>query len=338
MPQGGRDGESTVNALRKRTGNVTATVVCFLCLALPGCATAAKPASREPISGRFRSWLYPNSAEVLLRGTNGYRLTIFAGSVPAKKLDVYATKGEEQVHYEVPATVTRTSIKASLGALGSIDGTFRASKTVRPIRVSTDCTTNRPPVVRARLAAFVGTISFRGEEDFTEASAAPDAAPPRPKAECEALRRDAALSGSQSQEVSLLAGRTMSGGQLIFTASQAPIFQLWPQPPSPATPDGSFGAVVNTRDGRVGIERSVQVAARPGDFSFDSAFTSAHVAPPRPFSGSADFERGSGGAPGWSGDLSVEIPGLGPVELTGSGIEAALGKGGELVTEEKVKE
>lgn len=309
-----------------------ATLACLLCLALPGCSAAAKPASVKAVHGAFRSWLYPNSVEILLNGTNGYRLTIFAALLPAKKVDVYATRGEEQVHYEVPATVTHTSIKASLGELGSIDGTFRPSKTVRTIKVSTACTTNRPPILRARLAEFVGRITFRGEEGFTEAGAVPDTSPPRSERECEAITRHEASSGQQADDVNLLAGGSLSGGQLIFVASQAPIFQLWPQPPAPPAPHGSFSVVVISHQDGIAVERSVQVAARPGDFAFDSAYASARVSPPAPFSGSGDFERGPAGSNRWSGDLGVEVPGLGAVDLVAPSFKADLGKGSELVT------
>ncbi len=318
------------NRWRWRGGALAAA--CLACVALPVSPATARQAAARPLSGRFRSWLYPNSAEVLLRGSNGYRLTIFAGSIPAKKLRVYATRGDEQVSYEVPATVTRTSITASLGKLGRIRGTFRPSKTVRRTRVSGACTTNRPAVVSARLAAFVGTISFRGEEGFTEASPAADRAPPRTKAECEGVERERALAGTGSSEVSLLAGRPLPGGQLLFAASQAPIFQLWPLPAAPAAPAGSFGVFANSSAGRMTVERSIQVPAAPGQFVFDGGFASAAVTPPAPFSGSASFQRGAGAPNSWAGDLSVEVPGLGPVALTGPGFEAALGRGSELVT------
>jgi hypothetical protein len=316
---------------RGRRGGVV-VVACLVCLALPASAAAATSAPARTLSGRFRSWLYPNSAEVLLRGTNGYRLTIFAGSIPAKKLDVYATRGEEQVNYEVPARVTRTSIRASLGKLGKIQGTFRPSRTVQRTRVSRSCTSNRPPLISARLAAFVGTISFRGEEGFTEASPAADQAPPRTKAECDGLLRDEAQGGDGSNEVSLLAAGQVSGQQPLFAASQAPIVQLWPLPPPPAATSGSFGVFANSTVGQMTIERVIQVPAAPGQFVFDSGFASAEVTPPTPFSGSASFQRGAGDSTTWSGDLSAEIPGLGAVPLAGPGFRAALGKGSELVT------
>ena len=53
----------------------------------------------------------------------------------------------------------------------------------------------------------------------------------------------------------------------------------------------------------------------------------ATVAPPAPFSGSATFHLDDPKTASWTGDLAVEMPGLGKVSLTGDGIEAGLCSG-----------
>ena len=55
--------------------------------------------------------------------------------------------------------------------------------------------------------------------------------------------------------------------------------------------------------------------------------TEATVTPAAPFSGSATFHLDDPRSASWTGDLAVELPGLGKVPLTGEGIDAGLCKG-----------
>jgi hypothetical protein len=50
----------------------------------------------------------------------------------------------------------------------------------------------------------------------------------------------------------------------------------------------------------------------------------AVIHPDSPFSGSATFRRPPEGEPTWTGDLKVELPGLGLVRLAGKGTHAAM--------------
>ncbi len=53
----------------------------------------------------------------------------------------------------------------------------------------------------------------------------------------------------------------------------------------------------------------------------------ATITPPAPFSGSATFHLEDPQTASWTGELAVEMPGLGKVPLTGDGIDAGLCKG-----------
>jgi len=55
-----------------------------------------------------------------------------------------------------------------------------------------------------------------------------------------------------------------------------------------------------------------------------SPTTEAVIKPPFPFSGSATFRRESAKSASWSGDLKVELPGLGDVPLAASGTGATM--------------
>ena len=45
---------------------------------------------------------------------------------------------------------------------------------------------------------------------------------------------------------------------------------------------------------------------------------SATVTPPSPFSGTATFHASAGASAEWEGPLAVDLPGIGPIQLTGS--------------------
>jgi hypothetical protein len=51
------------------------------------------------------------------------------------------------------------------------------------------------------------------------------------------------------------------------------------------------------------------------------------VEPPKPFAGRVLYSGSPGSPPGWTGDLSVDLPGVGDVPLTGAGFSAVLCRG-----------
>ena len=65
------------------------------------------------------------------------------------------------------------------------------------------------------------------------------------------------------------------------------------------------------------ISRFVFLPARVEAFVFDESLTSATLAPPRPFSGKATFQRRAGAPPSWTGTLSVVLPGTRRISLVG---------------------
>jgi hypothetical protein len=130
--------------------------------------------------------------------------------------------------------------------------------------------------------------------------------PPPPKGESEEEEED--------ETVALAAARGCGRFGFIAVADRDPLKPL-----------KLFLTTSRERVGRVRVSRFVLLfAERPGAFSFDSALTSASVAPPPPFHGTATFQRGAEGAPStWSGSLSVSFLD-GRQALTGHGIDAAL--------------
>src|SRR5262249_48700355 len=89
-----------------------------------------------------------------------------------------------------------------------------------------------------------------------------------------------------------------------------------------------FFATSETREGGVGILRSLLVHGPTPDFPYSLADRTAVVTPPPPFTGTGTLtDRGST----WSGDLAVSFRGLAPISLTGPNLTPLLGHVGVLV-------
>ncbi|HET7508324.1 MAG TPA: hypothetical protein VFJ53_08205, partial [Solirubrobacterales bacterium] len=75
------------------------------------------------------------------------------------------------------------------------------------------------------------------------------------------------------------------------------------------------------------ISREVKVGATESTFVFPGGPKlpeEVTVEPPKPFAGSAAFTRTPESTFSWSGDLSVEFPGMNPVRLAGPGFGAGV--------------
>jgi hypothetical protein len=110
---------------------------------------------------------YVHTEELTLPASNGFNITISAFSV-FNKVELLAQRPNEEIEYLTRGKVTPTSIKASFGQLGGVSLHFRPSGEVRRIRVGKKCAAIRPSVVKAHFGTFVGTITFKGEGDYTE--------------------------------------------------------------------------------------------------------------------------------------------------------------------------
>jgi hypothetical protein len=94
--------------------------------------------------------------------------------------------------------------------------------------------------------------------------------------------------------------------------------------------DANYIASATERRGRMTVSRSASATAEPETFAVDPLGedpTNASVAPPAPFTGTARFEATPGGGSSWTGDLAVELPGMGTVPLTGGSYQASLCRG-----------
>jgi hypothetical protein len=138
-----------------------------------------------------------------------------------------------------------------------------------------------------------------------------------------AAKAEAAAEETGVLSRSLHAGRKLDGGQLDFDV------ETFPSRPFGKRSEPQFEFIASFDTMRHGLSTFASVVTPVATKGFDVIPGSEATAkPPAPFDGSATFKLESPTAATWSGDLSVEIPTLGKVDLTAPGTWASLCEGG----------
>jgi hypothetical protein len=291
------------------------------------------PTEACPVHGRIESSVsYACAAEFTLPASNGYRITVSAdpeGRSDGVELTV-AGHGAN-VQYIVPGKAGADTIKARFGDLGEVSVRFHASGRERDVRVPKKCMKERPRVVTSRLGRFVGTIKFRGEGGYTQVSArsaqggtGDPLTNTAKKLQCE-FRESEAERRRELESVSLEAAPPRAG--IFFNAGR--LFGDFPALAGKGKalpPKGDrylFFVLAGERVGQMSIIRTTGAIGDAQDFLFDDALASATVRPPAPFTGSGSYLRNADGSTSWTGNLSVPVPGLGTVGLTGGTADLA---------------
>ncbi len=292
--------------------------------ALPSGAAAReggqRPASEAcPITEIEVNVTYYCELEFSLPSSNGYRITV-AGEPGRSGVEIKVVGAAGDVDYSTQkGKVTANSIDASFGKLGKVSMRFRPSDGTRQKLFSKKCQPRRPKSVSSQLGEFVGTFRFRGEHGYTRALAhRADGALGDPLTNiamgaipCE-FRESAAERKREDESVSLQV--EVRHPNVSFTAGEA-FGSLRSAAGTTRSRPYLFLVIAAERSGGLSILRSTGAIGGSSAFSFDPGLTQATVAPPAPFSGSGHFRRNSSGVPEWSGNLAVELPGLGRVGL-----------------------
>jgi hypothetical protein len=278
-------------------GVISIAVLLGLVAAAPAAIAAPAPTSKEPLP-------VPHGFRV--PATNGYTLDIYAqppvkGTRGTVRLSVTA-RGRE-VTYEALATITETSIQASLGEVGEISVEFQRSD--RPATATCD-----KQKIHFDSGSWVGTIDFHGEEGFAvaEATSAPGEIDDELGPFCGPL--DTGGGGPRKGAYLEVRNPALGPGLSVFK-------------PRPGAAASIVVRLSEYNDG-ISIERAIAVVMPGRDFSYDSRLRLALVTPPGPFSGTARFDSAAKGGQRWSGDLSVDMPGRSDVPLTGPLLRASL--------------
>ncbi len=243
-----------------------------------------------------------------LEGTNGYTISVSpesSGKGAVGAIKIVAARKYESVRYLVPATLTETSIRASMGELGEISVEFQRSNEAASISCG-----GHPFAFDS--GSWVGTIAFHGEEGYTEAEATsvPSSFETLLSGGCGGVRFGSAT--FHKPRGAALDVRNPGLGPELFVDK--------PRPGAPA----AIAATLREYENGIAIGRTIERRIPGKDFSFDAKLRGATVRPPAPFAGSATFDLGAKPGRRWSGDLTADFPGRAGVALTGPLLRATL--------------
>jgi hypothetical protein len=262
------------------------------------------------------------SDEFSLQGTNGYLVTV-SGS--RRTVDIEISKGRprpnhfELATYTVDGLAWRRGINANFGDLGEISLSFEPSGKTETFAVpkSLEKCSGPRKIVR-KLGTFEGVMRFAGENGYTVAETAEvKGSVGTPASFICATFGNGHPTKRHHHQTSAYLGATTHDDRLGFSAYRG---------------EGrhrvDFSATVIEKNGLVAIRRYILSSAPRSSFVFDDSLSTATVAPPPPFSGTATFQRGpKGTSPSWSGSLAVSFPGAANIPLTRPGFFARLIRG-----------
>jgi hypothetical protein len=303
-------------------------------LALPAGAFAARP-------HRYKQKASV-TAQVELRGTHGFHLGL--NTLDPYSAALQATRGISRVgmvnvsYFSLRGrrrpTFHAGELNVEIGPFGHFRGRFVPTGTETQ-NLDPECKGNPTTIEKG---FFVGSFDFHGERGYTvvHSHRARGTVTRQPAGTCtfdedsfwhESAREIKEQRERERNEFHLLAAD--EGARVLFQARRE-------EPPQGiAGPSTTFNASVNGK--RVGDFRVSYGAflfgleeEDPTNFQVPNLaepLAEATVTPPAPFSGSATFHLDNPTTATWTGDLAVELPGLGKVPLTGDSIDAGLCKG-----------
>ena len=247
-------------------------------------------------------------AEAHLAGTHGYRLTIRADSSVTW---VMASRGTTSVNYMLlQSKLEGDKIDVRLPGVGRVFLRFRERSR------SHERSTGSCPASLIRKGVFVGWVKISGERGYTNAESrhVRGEIVREPSGKCR--RRGIARASSAGNE--LLDASTERGrGYLSFMAISFPSTRL-------ANNLVFVASLMRVRGRMVVFNQQAAISKDAGALEVAAPPRSATVEPPAPFTGSASFQQEAAKQFSWTGDLAVELPGVGEVTLAGPKFETNL--------------
>lgn len=303
------------------------TALAALVAATLGAAAAANAASaKTEVRPEERD------AFIFAKGSNGWRLqvtAVLASGKQARRQIGFYTRGphHEEVAYLGPRgrATEAGEIVGRLPDLGRVAVHFeQTSETPVTFIPESGCKAEGKSATLKGI--FRGTIELHGEGGYTtvERRSAPGQIEVTPKQVCRRPTRHPRPPKETAEEAGieyLSAGREEGDGSSLTFAAFGTGLKL---PGGGAVTD--FSATYRHKKGKIWIDALTRVLGEgKGLFSLTAPSgtpTEAMVDPPAPFSGTATFKLESPTTASWTGDLSVEIPTLGTVNLTEPGFWA----------------
>jgi hypothetical protein len=303
---------------------VIVTTILFM-LALPVDASAKPGYKVHPGGMKVTLPVRKNANHVISASANVQQRVQFVVEGPSSATE-YSTRGR----------VNSRHVVASFGSLGRLDVRLRFT------RHSTD-----PPHrgrcrgrgTRYQEGTYRGTLEFSHSVDVPAVSITQGRVylERRFRRVCKRQRRQSKPSGTINPkhkiEASFLTADGKGGGRTVLL--EALSFAL---KRNLARSVGRLAATVYERRTEVRIARRINVPI--DNDSFTVSVRGKHpetveIQPPTPFAGGALYSRSRGISPSWTGDLSVDLPGMGRIPLTGPGFSAAFCRGATLTRLER---
>ncbi len=253
-----------------------------------------------------------------VKGTNGFRITV---SHTSRRVELTASEGDAAATYLVPAAKPGLDgeIEARFPGRGRVSVRFHPSGPPHHLPPFDPPGCNGGGEVKQR-GTFRGTIRFRGERDFTRVAttSAPGFVFRSIREVCKDTSPNNGSSSDPGYSLSAFAGA--QGWAVSFAALRSG--------PGAEFDDGTtfFGSSFERRRG-MKVVRVAIAHAEDEAFAINgppSRPTTASVAPPVPFHGTAEFDGTVAGRPLWKGTLSVDLPGATAIPLTGASFVSRL--------------
>jgi hypothetical protein len=315
---------------------MTSTFTRAMAVATAFLVSAALPALVLPAAALGAGHIYRSpatvDAEVHLRGTNGFDFIAFAiGDTQIVSASRRVSKlGEESVNYYAhgsPDALRDGVLRMEFGMQGHFRGRFVAMSTETQ-KVTGGCTGDPMTIEKG---FFVGSFNFQGERGYSSVHARRVRGPVTRQGpiRCRIPSEGRGHEGKRARksadhEFRLIAGDGKS--HLVFQASR--------EEPAPLEGETTGFFEVSVTGDKAG---AFEVSQNAFTFELPSKATTtfqvpnltgppteAILEPPAPFSGSATFHLDTPKSASWTGDLAVELPGLGKTPLTGAKIAAGL--------------
>jgi hypothetical protein len=271
------------------------------------------------------------SAELTVPASNGYTLDVkseggqlsvlaFRESEPVAHVTAtgrFVAAAEEDyaaAAYYALAAGGPEAIEAGLGSFGEVHASFQPSDQTRVTRLDLSTKTrgcDAPRWIVRRLGTFTGTISFHGENGYTDVdvSSAPGSVGTSPFRNCSTRPHAIPREGVYGQ-----------AGPDVFLNSSDSTAHTYLSASTLGPGSGFFAAAVELLPGGLSVVRTAEAQAF-GALTFDPVRQAARFRPPPPFSGEATYRRGAPHP--WSGSLAVDFPGV-SVPLTGLAFKTQL--------------
>jgi hypothetical protein len=248
--------------------------------------------------------------EAHLRGSKGFGISLFGSG---RDVDLTARGHHASVSYDVRSTSSGRQLKGRFGQLGRVSMYFHPRQKAHFVPGPAGNCTGGGKFVEP--GTFVGRLEFKGEQGYTKVQASrirgtvtrnlketckesPGGGEGGPPATWTLLR-----ASSKDDRVSFGAFKIESHARPAIDAS---IFSA---------------SILDLRRHGMSVFRSIQSDDKADAFEVTRAHgtvVAAAVDPPAPFSGSATYRRGvQAPSESWTGSLTGDFPGIGPVTLAG---------------------